>query len=187
MAAYARGDQSAFSELFQSLAPPVHRFLLRRTGNAAVADDMLQTTFMKLHRARGDYKIGSAVRPWVFTIAARVRLDEVRRRRRQPETGDPDHIERASDLQALDRPGAEDQLERADVAAKVRDALEELPETQRLVVLLHRYEGLTFEEIGKALGTTEGAVKLRAFRAYERLRKLLGDIVANQAGEGTRT
>ena len=66
---------------------------------------------------------------------------------------------------------------------RVRAALEALPESQRAIVHLHRYEGLTFAEIARVLGTTEGAVKLRAFRAYERLRKQLRGAIEH---EGSR-
>jgi RNA polymerase sigma factor (sigma-70 family) len=63
--------------------------------------------------------------------------------------------------------------EAAQVVERVRDALNKLPESQRIVVHMHRYVGLSFPEIGKALGISAGAVKIRAFRAYEQLRKLL--------------
>jgi RNA polymerase sigma-70 factor (ECF subfamily) len=68
------------------------------------------------------------------------------------------------------------------VIDRVRAAVDALPESQRVIVHLHRYEGLTFAEIAGSLATTEGAVKLRAFRAYGRLRKQLAAFVA---GDGT--
>src|SRR5436853_571647 len=67
---------------------------------------------------------------------------------------------------------------RADLQESVRQAIARLPESQRMVVHLHRYEGMTFPEIAQVLSTTEGAVKLRAFRAYETLRESLKDLVA---------
>ena len=183
MAAYARGDQQAFERLFSLLAPRVHGFFLRKFGNPAVADDMLQITFMKVHRARKDYRIGAPVRPWLFTIAARVRLDELRRRGRRPEDADPDTLDRAAASADVRRAAVEDDLvERKDIAAKVREALDALPESQRVVVQLHRYEEFTFDEIAQILGSTEGAVKLRAFRAYEKLRAHLAPLLAGAVG-----
>ena len=79
-------------------------------------------------------------------------------------------------------PSGEDAVDASDRAARVRAALAELPESQRVVVVLHRYEGLTFGEIARALGTTEGAVKLRAFRAYERLRVRLAPLAGGEEG-----
>ncbi|MCB9554772.1 MAG: RNA polymerase sigma factor [Deltaproteobacteria bacterium] len=181
MAAYAQGDLAAFERLFRSLAPRVHAFFVRRFGNEAIADDMLQVTFMKLHRARADYRAGSAVRPWVFTIAARVGLDEIRRRGRRPEETDDERVDRAYSAEAVQRAVDErDPVEQADLQMRVREALEALPESQRSVVHLHRYEGLTFKEIGAVLGLSEGAVKLRAFRAYEALRDNLAAFVTDQ-------
>ena len=75
MAAYARGDDSAFVELFGSVGPTVQGFFIKRFHDPTVAEDLLQTTFLKLHRARHDYRTGAPLRPWLFTIASRVGID----------------------------------------------------------------------------------------------------------------
>ena len=180
MAAYANGDRQAFDRLFATLAPAVHGFFLRSFGNKALADDLLQTTFLKLHRARGSYQPTRPLRPWVFTIAARVRLDELRRRYALPEDADEDKLAAAEEAQAAAIEPDEAASDRAAVADRVRAALQRLPESQRVVVHLHRYEELSFGEIARVLGTSEGAVKLRAFRAYERLRKELGPLLREE-------
>ena len=184
MAAYVKGDREAFDELFRSLAPAVHGFFLRSFGNSAVADDLMQTTFLKIHRARASSEPARPLRPWVFTIAARVRLDELRRRYALPEDADEERLAAAQEAQAVESvpPPGED---RSRVADAVRAALERLPESQRVVIHLHRYEDMTFAEIAKVLGTTEGAVKLRAFRAYERLRTDLASMVAPEEEGGS--
>ncbi|MCC6751706.1 MAG: RNA polymerase sigma factor [Deltaproteobacteria bacterium] len=180
MAAYAQGDRRAFEALFSRLGPRVHGFFLRRFGSPAVADDLMQLTFLKVHRARAEYRTGEPVRPWVFTIAARVRVDELRRRGRRPERTGVADLEPRIDPADPPQLDAATALEHAEKAAQVRAALEGLPESQRVVVHLHRYEGMTFDEIAKLLGTTEGAVKLRAFRAYEQLRKRLAPLIAER-------
>lgn len=177
MAAYVAGDTRAFDKLFAMLAPRIHGFFLRSFGDRAVADDLLQTTMLKLHRARADYRPELPLRPWVFAIAARVRLDELRRRYRLPEDTGEEALDAAIEAQSLKPADAPP----ADVVAAVRAALEKLPESQRVIVNLHRYEGMTFPEIAKVLGTTEGAVKLRAFRAYEKLRKELAHLAREEA------
>jgi RNA polymerase sigma-70 factor (ECF subfamily) len=177
MAAYAKGDRRAFERLFATLAPRVHGFFLRAFREASVADDLMQMTFLKIHQARGDYQPERPLRPWVFSIAARVRIDEIRRRYRLAEDLDEARLERAEELLALGTNPEED-LATADLAAKVRAALARLPESQRVVIDLHRYEGMSFAEIADVLGTTEGGVKLRAFRAYERLREVIGPLLA---------
>jgi RNA polymerase sigma factor (sigma-70 family) len=171
MSAYVAGDARAFESLFARLAPRVHGFFLRSFRSEAVADDLLQQTFMKLHRARSRYRPELKLAPWVFAIAARVRLDELRRRMRLPEDADEDAIARADEQAPRDPP-----LD-LDVRDAVRAALDALPESQRAVIHLHRYEGMTFAEIARTLGSTEGAIKLRAFRAYETLRQRLKGVL----------
>ena len=181
MTAYVNGDRAAFDGLFQSLGPRVHGFFVRKFGDPAIADDLLQTTFLKIHRARKDYRVGAPIRPWVFTIAARVGLDEFRRRGRRPEDADEMRLKQASRAASVDRAAKTDAAETSEIAVKVREALMKLPDSQRSVIHLHRFEGMTFKEIGAVLGTTEGAVKLRAFRAYAQLRKQLAPLVDGNA------
>jgi RNA polymerase sigma factor (sigma-70 family) len=171
MAAYCEGDSTAFERLFAALGPRVHGFFMRSFRSESVADDLMQTTFLKLHRARPDYRRDQPVRPWVFAIAARVRLDEYRRQRRLAEDFDEEALARAEENGPAEQPEAEPAANER--IQKVRAALEGLPESQRVILHLHRYEGLTFTEIARVLGTTEGAIRVRAFRAYERLRSQL--------------
>src|SRR4051794_8718950 len=168
MAAYVSGDRRAFEQLFARLAPRLHRFFRRSFGAEATADDLLQQTFLKLHRARATYDPAMRVAPWAFAIASRVRLDEFRRRKRLAEDGDEEALARADEARAVDPP-AGSALD-ADTADAVRRAVDALPESQRVVIHLNRFEDMTFAEIARVLGTTEGAVKLRAFRAYATLR-----------------
>ena len=173
MEAYVMSDRQAYETLFRRLAPKLHRFFCARFSDTATADDLLQITLLKIHRGRKQYRFGAPVRPWVFTIAARVGYDELRRRKRRPE-GDPLDSEAADRTE--DRRTGPDLLEQAELAAQVRAALDLLPASQKSVIRLHRYDGLSFKKIGLQLGISEGAVKLRAFRAYEQLRKHLAPL-----------
>ena len=175
MEAYVAGDADAFERLFRSLAPAIHAFFVRSVGHGAVAEDLLQTTFLKLHRARATWRTGDRLRPWVFTIAARARLDWLRKQGRTEEELDGDVL---ADPERRDDPA--DAALTHERAERVRAALDRLAEPQRVVVHLHRYEELTFAEIGKVLGISEGAAKLRAFRAYAQLRSLLEDLVTKE-------
>lgn len=177
MQAYVEGDVEAFQRLFESLSPALHAFFMRSAGNASVAEDLVQTTFLKLHGARRLWRRGERLRPWVFAIAAHVRVDWLRSQGRVA-------------TERLDDEGGSAPLSSSDPSAGLRDrerrervhaALESLTESQRVVVHLHRFEGLGFAEIGRILGISEGAAKLRAFRAYEELRKRLGDLVAEES------
>jgi RNA polymerase sigma factor (sigma-70 family) len=177
MQAYVQGDARAFDGLFARLAPSVHGFFLRSFGNRAVADDLLQLTFLKLHRSRADYNPELPVKPWLFTIASRVRLDELRRRYRVADTTSEEDLDTLADARATTAATAEQELLRNDEQKAVQAALACLPESQRVVIQLHRFEGLKLAEIAEILGTTETAVKLRAFRGYEQLRLSLRHLV----------
>jgi RNA polymerase sigma-70 factor (ECF subfamily) len=177
MARYVSGDLRAFEALFARLAPRLHGFFRRAFGDQAVADDLMQTTFLKLHRAKQAYDPARPLRPWLFTIAASVRRDELRRRYRLPSTAGEEELARA---EAVGPDPTVHQL-KAEAADAVRAALARLPESQRTVLHLHRYEGLTFEEIAGVLGTSHGAVRVRACRAYERLRRELEPWLTQQA------
>lgn len=173
MQAYAEGDVEAFERLFASLAPSLHAFFMRSVGNASAAQDLMQTTFLKLHGARRRWRRGERLRPWVFAIAAHVRVDWLRSQGRLATESLDDEGLSAADPSSDPGAGLRDR-ERSE---RVHLALESLTEPQRVVVHLHRFEGLGFAEIGRILGISEGAAKLRAFRAYEELRRRLGDLV----------
>jgi len=141
------------------------------TGVSADADDLLQATFLRLHRGRRSFRPEMGLRGWLFTIAARVRRDEARRRFRRASGVDP------SQPEELAAPEAGDPLVARERACAVRAALARLPDSQREVIYLHRFEEMSFAEIGAVLGTSEGAVKLRAFRGYEKLREELAPLL----------
>ena len=140
----------------------------------------MQETFLKIHRGRASFLPTLPLRPWVFTIAAHVRQDELRRRYRLREDCGEEELVKAEERRAIEvaADGESSVDARQDALAA---ALARLPESQRVVLTLHRFEGLGFREIGAILGTSEVAARGRAFRAYEQLRKALAP--AN-AGEG---
>jgi RNA polymerase sigma factor (sigma-70 family) len=170
MAGYAAGDRRSFAALFRRWAPRLHGFFLRALGEPAAADDLLQVTFLNVHRARQQFRPLLPLRGWLFSIAAHALQDELRRRKRVPLALEEQQEAVAETVAAEDEPVSVESCERA---RAVRDALERLPESQRAVLYLHRFEQMNFAEIAHVLGTSEGAVKLRAFRAYERLRREL--------------
>ncbi len=175
MAAYAAGDDRAFDALFDAFAPRLLGFLRRGFADGSIAEDLLQVTFQRVHASRASYRTGAPVRPWLFTIAARVRIDELRRRYRVPAMASDEELDRIPTTEGAEM--AEPAQDRDDRARLVREAVEALPESQRMVVHLHRFEGLTFAQIATALNLKEGAVRVRAFRAYEALRERLRPLV----------
>jgi RNA polymerase sigma-70 factor, ECF subfamily len=178
MSAYVAGDRRAFSTLFDLLAPRLLSFFRRSVADAGMAEDMLQATFLRVHSARHNYRNGAPVRPWLFTIAARVRIDALRRRYRLPASAGEDELDRLAERSPATDPGAG--LDQSARDLRVRQAIDRLPASQRTVVHLHRFEGMSFAEIGAVLGANEGAVRIRAFRAYATLRAQLKTLVQEE-------
>src|SRR5580700_12288402 len=90
---YACGDNAAFAELYDLLAPRLSSFLLRRTGDAARTEDLVQQTFLQMHCARRHFAPGAAVTPWAFAIARRILIDTFRKKGRGPVWVDEDDDE----------------------------------------------------------------------------------------------
>ncbi len=177
MARYCDGDASAFRELYALVAPRLLGYLLKMARQRALADDLLQQTFMKVHRARSAYVRGADPVPWIYAIAHRTFLDDARTKKRAiVRVGDGDDLpEQQADLRGdaperRDDPRADPELMKAAI-----DALAQLPEQQREAVVLTKLEGKSVAEAAEIAGTTVGAMKVRAHRGYEALRKLLAD------------
>jgi RNA polymerase sigma factor (sigma-70 family) len=167
MAAYVAGDRAAFDALFDRYGAVLYRLVRRRVGSDDDARDLVQQTLLQLHRARLDFRPGSRLRPWLFTIAMNLVREYYRRQgRRREQTLDRDPIV----PDALEPDGA--QLTRERVAS-VRAALDLLPEQQREVIELHWFEESPYEEIATIVGASVAAVRVRAHRGYERLREIL--------------
>lgn len=177
MERYADGDDSAFATLYDLLAPRLYGYFLRQTHGAALADDLTQQTLLKIHRARGQFLRGAAVTPWAFAIGRRLLIDDLRRHRREvAPNNDEDALERA----VSEAPAADDLVQAQETAQRIRNALLDLPTSQRVAFELVKQEGLTFAEAADALGITVAAVKLRAHRAYEALREVVGDLLHSE-------
>jgi RNA polymerase sigma-70 factor (ECF subfamily) len=161
------GDVRAFDALFERHADSIHRFLSRRVGDPARAEDLTQETFLSVIRARGRYLPGRSFRQWLYAIASNAARHDLRAHRREGA--------RLQKLAEAPPAGAGGDGAGVDERA-VRQALAQLPDAQREVIVLHAYEGMTFAEVAEMLGTSGVAVRLRAHRGYRRLRKLLGHL-----------
>ena len=178
---YAQGEDAAFEEVYDGLAPRLQAFLYRYTHDRARAEDVVQQTMLQIHRARGRFLVGSQVVPWAFAIARRLLIDTHRRGGREvlSPTGDDSSTQL---LAAVDAP-ADDVAIAKEVAARLSAELGRLPENQRVAFELIKQDGLSVAEAAQVLGTTVAAVKLRAHRAYEALRAVLADL-AEHDGDG---
>src|SRR2546428_5669762 len=87
MARYQAGEAAAFDALFKALSPRIHRWLLHATGNRATADDLMQETFLSIHRARATWRPGAPVTPWAFAIARHAMVSRFRSEGRRARRG----------------------------------------------------------------------------------------------------
>ncbi len=173
MERYGAGDDAAFGELYDLLAPRIFGYLMRQTRDRARAEDLLQQTLLQMHAARGRFIPGSQVTPWAFAIARRLMIDGMRRGKREVLRTEGTDGE-GSEPAAPDAP-ADELVEAQQLGDRLQKELARLPENQRVAFELIKQEGLSVAQAAEVLGTTVTAVKLRAHRAYEALRGILGE------------
>jgi RNA polymerase sigma-70 factor (ECF subfamily) len=175
MQRYQAGDANAFRELYALVAPRLLGYLSKLTRSRAIADDLLQQTFLKIHRARAAYVVGADPVPWFYSIAHRTFIDEARRVQRAHVRAAGDDVpEVPADITGESAERRDDPRVDPELARAALDALSTLPEQQREAVVLTKLEGKSVAEAAAIAGTTVGAMKVRAHRGYEALRKLLG-------------
>jgi RNA polymerase sigma-70 factor, ECF subfamily len=171
---YARGEDPAFDDLYRLGAPRVRGFLLRLCGDLALADDLMQETFIRVHRARGSFAMGAAALPWMLAIARNALRDHARRVQVRPGTRPVDRsAHEPAQREAPPDARGDEVLAGQEMLEVVRNVLHDLPSQQREAFVLLRFEGMSVREAAQVLGSTEGAVKVRAFRASEALRTAL--------------
>jgi RNA polymerase sigma-70 factor (ECF subfamily) len=175
---YACGDDAAFDELYDLLAPRMKAFLQRRMRDPARVEDLVQQTFLQMHRARRHFTPGAEVTPWAFAIARRLFIDTLRKGVREFLVINDDG------RSAIDRATANDAADtvavRRELALRIAQELERVPVSNRIAFELVHHDGLSIAEAAQVLGTTAMAVKLRAHRASKALRAQLGDEVKRE-------
>ena len=166
MVAYQSGSLDAFESLYRILQPTLLHYLVYQTFDRSLAEDLLQESFLQMHRSRRSYMPGRPVMPWAIAIARNVFLMDrrARRRRERHETG------AEAELPDIPMSG---ELERFAERHTLQQALSRLSSEQREILMMHHVWGLDFREIAGVLGIRRGAAKLRAFRAIRNLRKIL--------------
>jgi RNA polymerase sigma-70 factor, ECF subfamily len=163
---YQQADAQATTELICRLSPDLLRFFLAQENTRTEAEDLLQNTWLRIHKARHTYRTGAPVLPWVFAIAKHVRVDGYRKRRRiqryeitteiLPECSPPQESPRAE-------------------TPTFDSLIADLPESQREVLTMLKVNGLSLDEVAQATSSSVGSVKQKASRAYAKLRTLLSN------------
>ena len=162
MQSYVDGDSVAFDEIYRRVSRSLFAYLLRLTRDRPRAEDLLQVTFIKVHRARSSYLLGAPLMPWLLAIARRTFLDE--RRMKKSRYEDLSHNGKLPEAVELPEPMNDE------VSDALAIALEGLPENYREAIQLTKITGLSLSEAADVLDTTPTAVKLRVHRGYNLMR-----------------
>ena len=178
----AAGDESGFTYLVGRYHRPMIHFLYRMVHNQAVAEELAQEVFLRVYRSRESYRAEAKFTTWLYRIATNLAVNHARDTRHErsaqtiyldspdPETGTTPDV-------ADDEPTVEQKLLRDERMAAIRKHVMALPERQRMAVLMHKYQGMDYRQIGEVLKLSESATKSLLFRAYQTLRDKLKDFV----------
>ncbi len=178
----AQGDEASFNYLAQKYHRPMIHFLFRMVGNHAIAEELAQEVFLRVYRARESYRAEARFTTWLYRIATNLAVNYARdtRQERSAQTvylDQPDEETGTSPDVANNEISAEERLLRDERMAAIRRHVMALPERQRMAVLMHKYQGMDYRQIGQVLKLSESATKSLLFRAYQTLREKLKDFV----------
>jgi len=177
MLAAGAGDEGAFGDLVSRHRNAIVNLTYRYLGNRADAEDLAQDVFLKVYRARKRYRPEAKFTTWLYRVAVNACLNEVRNRKHRPTHG-------AAPLASGDEEGGfipvladaasespADATVRSELSALVREAVDDLPERQRLALLLNKFHGLSYEELATSLDMTIPGIKSLLVRARENVRR----------------
>ena len=176
------GDDGAYSYLLEKYRKPIIHFMFRMVRNQAVAEELAQEVFLRVYRSRQTYRAEARFSTWLYRIATNLGVNHARDTKQErsaqtiyldapdPETGTTPDV---ADL----TPSAEQDMVRDERMHAIREHVMALPERQRVAVLMHKYQGMDYREIGDVLKLSESATKSLLFRAYQTLRERLKDFL----------
>lgn len=176
------GDDVGFNFLIEKYRKPIMNFMYRMVHNQAVAEELAQEVFLRVYRSRQTYRAEAKFTTWLYRIATNLGVNHARDTKHEraaqtiyldqpdPETGTTPDV-------ADSRPVVEEELLKDERMQAIRKHVMALPERQRTAVLMHKYQGLDYKEIGAVLRLSESATKSLLFRAYQTLRERLKDFV----------
>jgi RNA polymerase sigma-70 factor (ECF subfamily) len=163
-------DTAEFKDFYKEVFPVLFRVAWRIAGTEEAAEDLCQEAFIKLYEKRMDFPSHDDAKFWLIRVVKNASLNYAKRKDRERRA-----YQRAlKDVKTVEE-GAEKVVLKQETIEEVKRALNELPEHLRIVLILKEYAELNYKEIGRVLGISEGNVKIRVFRARERLTKLLGE------------
>jgi RNA polymerase sigma-70 factor (ECF subfamily) len=184
-------DRAAFAQEAMQYAPQLYNAALRMTRNRADAEDLVQETYLRAYRGYGNFEEGTNLRAWLFRILTNTYINSYRSKQRRVQETDLNDVEdlylyRRIAHVDLARRSAEDTLFELFTDDEVKAALESLPESFRLPVLLADVEEFSYKEIAEMLSIPIGTVMSRLHRGRKAMHRALADY-ATERGLLTRT
>lgn len=158
------GETARLADLFERYNVPLFRYLLHLTGNRAVSEDLVQEVFFRVLKYARSYDPDQSFPVWIYQMARNAHFDHMRKRRGEvPEDG-------AQQIRSS-QPMPEELFARKQDEQMLHQALDQLPEDKREVLVLSRFHDLRYEEIARILDCEVGTVKVRVYRALQQLRE----------------
>src|SRR5580698_4693614 len=178
----AAGDEASFNYLVGRYHRAIIHFLFRMVRNQAVAEELAQEVCLRVYRSRESYRSEAKFTTWLYRIATNMAVNHARvtKHERSAQTvylDAPDAETGTTPDVADDEPSVEQRLMRDERMAAIRSHVMALPERQRMAVLMHKYQGMDYRQIGDVLKLSESATKSLLFRAYQTLRDKLKEFV----------
>ncbi|HSE48268.1 MAG TPA: sigma-70 family RNA polymerase sigma factor [Terriglobales bacterium] len=174
------GDDAAFDYLVEKFRRPIVSFMYRNAHNQGVAEELAQEVFLRVYRSKQTYAAEAKFSTWLYRIATNLAVNHARDTRGEKagvSLDEPDQ-ETGQTIDVADaQPNVEQQMLRRERLAAIRRHVDELPERQRLAVIMHKYQEMDYREIAKVLKLSESATKSLLFRAYETLREKLAEFI----------
>ena len=174
MLEYQKGEATAMDEILRRYKNPIYHFTLRLCGNSSEAEDFTQEVFLRLHQAKDTYRPTGKFSTWIFSIAHNLVISRLRKAKwwvLWPRKND--ETEELVEFESPD-PSPKDIVTGNEISQLVQKSIQGLPFLQREALILREYENLNYDEIGKILKKSLGAVKTLIHRARENLKiKLL--------------
>jgi RNA polymerase sigma-70 factor, ECF subfamily len=182
MLALRDGNMAGFDFLIQKYRKPIVHFMYRMVHNQAIAEELSQEVFLRVYRSRETYRAEARFSTWLYRIATNLGFNHARDTRHERTASmvylDETDTETGMTPDVADTtPGVEANLLRQERLNAIRQHVLALPERQRMAVLMHKYEGMDYKQIGDVLKLSESATKSLLFRAYQTLRDKLKSFI----------
>ncbi len=174
------GDRDAFRVVVERHSHSLFRLAYRMTGNEHDAEEVVQETFLRAYRRLNKFESRSSFSTWLYRIAVNCSLDFSRKRRQHDEHQLAPNPELPDPVESLpaSEPSADRLVMSAEVRRKVEATMNELTEKEKAAFVLRHYEGMSIEEVARAMGLRANAAKNNIFRAVQKLRRALEPVVS---------